>query len=342
MIELRCQPQAEAPSRILIGRDLDGELRARLQGRVAFVHRDHHAPCPAALRELPTHLHHDGEAGKTLTRCEALLRAMSHAGLDRDGLLINVGGGVVGDLGGLAAALYLRGIEHWHVPTTLLAMVDSSVGGKTAVNLPEGKNLVGAVHPASCTLLDVNLLDGLPEAQFHSGLAEAIKVGIGLDATLFALLERQHAAILARDPNALHEVIVRCVQSKIDVVQRDPREHGERRLLNLGHTLGHALEGWHQYQVPHGHCVAQGLHFALDLAERLGALAAADRQRATNLLAAYRFPRQALPPLAELEPFLRRDKKAGGTGLQFALPTGIGSSRVQALPWEVLFRALVL
>jgi 3-dehydroquinate synthase len=340
VITLHCRPAHEPPSEVVIGPGAVAALAEPLRTRAAFVYRDPAAPLPAALAALPQLAHADGESGKTLAGCERLLRAMSAAGLDRGGLLIACGGGVVGDVGGLAAALYLRGIEFWQVPTTLLAMVDSSVGGKTAVNLPEGKNLVGALHPAARVFVDVELLDGLPEREYRSGLAEALKMGIGCDAELFAHLERHADAILARDLAALDPVVVRSIAAKIAVVERDPREQGPRRLLNLGHTLGHALEAHSGFLVPHGHCVARGLHFALGLAAAAGLMPAAQASRAQALLARYGHPRTPLPPVDELLPFLARDKKVIAGAVQFVLPTGIGSACQQAMPLAALQAAL--
>jgi 3-dehydroquinate synthase len=238
----------------------------------------------------------------------------------------------------LCAALFLRGIECWQVPTTLLAMADSAVGGKTAVDLPEGKNLVGCVHPPALVVVDPSLLSSLPEIEFRSGLAEVLKAAIGLDAVLFGLLEREHPAVAARAGDALERAIHRALAAKVAVVERDLREDGPRRLLNLGHTLGHALEAHAHYARPHGLCVARGLHFAVTVAEALGPLAAADAGRCRALLLAYGHRPEPLPPAAELLPFVRRDKKAAGACVHFVLPTGIGQSAVQALPIDRLAR----
>ncbi|MDO8348642.1 MAG: 3-dehydroquinate synthase family protein [Planctomycetota bacterium] len=341
MITLHCRPAGEAPSEIRIGQDIVRSVPQWCGSRRAFAVVD--AAVVGAVPFVTSWPHHvaaGGEAHKTLAACETVLRAMVRAGLDRESLLVAIGGGAVGDAAGLCASLFLRGIELWQVPTTLLAMVDSAVGGKTAANLPEGKNLVGTVHPASLVVIDVDFVRTLPEPQFHSGLAEAVKMAIGLDAELFALLEREREAVLRRDPEAVTEVVRRSIAAKIAVVEGDPREHGRRRLLNLGHTLGHALEARSNGQRAHGLCVARGLHFALDLAKDLGALAAADRDRCTALLRAYGFERDALPPRAELVPFLARDKKVVGSTVHFALPTGIGQSRVEPIELQRLVQRL--
>ncbi len=340
MITLHCRPADVPPTEVCIGRALAPQIAARVGSRRAFLFHDPRVPGASDLGPWPRLAHAGGEAGKTLAGCETLLRAMVAAGLDRGSLLLAVGGGVVGDLGGLAASLFLRGIEFWQVPTTLLAMVDSAVGGKTAVNLPEGKNLAGTVHPARLALVDVDWLATLPQAEFRSGLAEVIKTAIGLDGELFELLEREPARLAARDPDLLLDVVRRSIAAKIAVVEADPREHGRRRLLNLGHTLGHALEAHADFGVPHGLCVARGLHFALTLAEQLAAIPAAAVTRARELLLRHGFARHPLPPDTELLPYVARDKKVADGLLQFALPTGIGSSEVRPLPLDAVTDAL--
>ncbi|MCA8963283.1 MAG: 3-dehydroquinate synthase [Planctomycetes bacterium] len=342
MITLHCRPPGERPTQVEIGRGLRASLREEVGARPAFLFFDPAAAKATELDDWPQLPWTAGEAGKTLAHCEVLLRAMAHAALDRTGLLLAVGGGVVGDLGGLAASLYLRGIDVWQVPTTLLAMVDSSVGGKTAVNLPEGKNLVGTVYPAQRVFIDIDWLGTLPEQEYRSGLAEVLKVAIGLDRELFDLLERHRSDVLARDPDVMIEVVRRSVTAKIAVVERDPREHGPRRLLNLGHTLGHALEAHSGFTRPHGLCVARGLHFALEVAAQRGAMPRDAAERARALLLAYGFERDALPPTAALQLFLSRDKKVTGDALQFAMPTDIGTSEMQPMALAEIARWLAL
>ncbi len=277
-----------------------------------------------------------GEGCKTLAVLERVLREMARRALRRDGCVVAFGGGSIGDLAGLAAALYVRGVDLVQVPTSLLAMLDSSVGGKTAINLPEGKNLAGAFWPARAVRIDPRLLATLPEDELRSGLGEALKIAIGLDADLFALLESRRDQVLACDPETMVAVIAAAVRAKIAIVERDPDERGARRLLNLGHTLGHALEAHSGYSVPHGVAVARGLHFAVALAERRQALPAADAARCRALLEAYGFAATPLPPFAELTEFLARDKKAEHDGVRFILPTAIGASRCELLPLTAL------
>ena len=201
---------------------------------------------------------------------ELLCRKLTRAGADRKSLIVAVGGGVVGDVAGFVAASYLRGVALVHVPTTLVAQVDSSIGGKTGVNLPEGKNLVGAFYPPRLVLIDTDLLRTLPERQFRSGVAEVIKYGVIADAELFAYLEQNMEKLLRQDRDALEYVIPRCVEIKADVVSRDEHESGLREILNFGHTFGHALESVTKYRrYLHGEAVAWGM-VAASLLGRVG------------------------------------------------------------------------
>jgi len=285
------------------------------------------------LLEIP-----GGERSKTMACLERVLVAMARHGLDRQARLIAIGGGSIGDLGGLAAALYARGITAIMVPTTLLAMVDSSVGGKTAVNLAEGKNLVGQFWPAAQVLIDPRFLVTLPAAEFQSGLGELLKMAIGLSPELFELLESERTAVLARDPAILEQAIVQALHAKIAVVESDPREQlGPRRKLNLGHTLAHALEAHSDYTIRHGMAVARGLFFALDIAQERNRLSATDAERCRSLLSAYGFRARELPPPTELLPFIRRDKKVCGDDVQLVLPDGIGHCDTMPVELSRLF-----
>ena len=340
MITLRCQPAQEAPTEVRIGASVLAELPQLAQGRRVFalVDRTIATQCQAALAgtQWVWHPLPGGEALKTMATAEAVLRAMVQAQCDRRSVVLAIGGGTIGDLGGFCASLFARGIELWHAPTTLLAMVDSAIGGKTALNLPEGKNLIGTVHPAALVLADPAFVHSEPDAGFRSGLAEAIKMGLGLDAALFAVLESAAEQVLQRDLNLVTDIVRRSLAAKIAVVEQDPRETGLRRLLNLGHTLGHALEAHDQGRTPHGICVARGLWFALDVARELGSIAEADRQRAERLLQSYGFARTPLPAAASLMPYLARDKKVEGASVHFALPTGIGRSEPRLVPLALL------
>jgi 3-dehydroquinate synthase len=276
-----------------------------------------------ALSVLPP-----GEETKTHTWTWALYDRLAEMPADRNTLVVAVGGGVVGDLAGFAAATYNRGLPLVMVPTTLLAMVDSSVGGKVGVNHPKGKNLIGAFHQPAGVWIDTAFLDTLPDREFRSGLAEVVKYGVILDAEFFAFLEGNAPAILAREPYALRHVIARSCRLKADVVERDEREvTGLRAVLNYGHTFGHAFETVGGYGTwLHGEAVAAGMTCAARLAERMGLVSAdlVDRQR--HLLAAFGLPVEPRPewPFDALLDAMRRDKKAVAGKLRFVLPTRLG------------------
>jgi len=208
-----------------------------------------------------------GEQHKRLATVERLLEEMAEAGADRDSVLLAFGGGVIGDMTGYVAASYMRGIRYVQVPTTLLAQVDSSVGGKTGVNLAAGKNLVGAFYHPLAVYADIDLLATLPEAELRAGLQESVKAGIIRDKALFEFMEAQSEAVLAGDKAALLRVVADSVRMKAEVVSLDEREGGLRMILNLGHTLGHAIEAATQYKVLlHGEAVAWGMLAAIDIA----------------------------------------------------------------------------
>ncbi|ULU27318.1 3-dehydroquinate synthase [Dyella terrae] len=257
----------------------------------------------------------DGEAHKTFANVGLALDALAKLGATRDACVIALGGGVVGDLAGFSAACWMRGIDFIQMPTTLLSMVDSSVGGKTGVNLPAGKNLVGAFHQPRAVIADTDTLTTLPEREYRAGLAEVIKGAAIGDADFFAWLEANADALNAREAGPLIEAIARKVQYKAGVVARDETEQGERALLNLGHTFGHALETAGKYKVLlHGEGVAVGMLLAAQLSERLGMSESADTTRLHRLLDAVGLP-TTIPPGMEPEPLLalmRLDKKRSG------------------------------
>ena len=212
------------------------------------------------LRSNNIFLIDDSERAKNLETVELLCRALTHAGADRRSVIVAVGGGVVGDVAGFTAASYLRGVRLVQVPTTLVAQVDSSVGGKTGVNLPEGKNLVGAFYAPDAVIADMEMLGTLPHREFRSALYEVIKYGAIADLGLFTFLERNMLALLRRDPGALEFVIDRCIRIKAQIVERDERESGLREILNYGHTFGHALEAATGYRrFLHGEAIGWGL-----------------------------------------------------------------------------------
>jgi 3-dehydroquinate synthase len=268
----------------------------------------------------------DGEQAKSWASLERVLDALLAARLGRDGLVVALGGGVVGDLAGFAAAVYQRGIRFIQVPTTLLAQVDSSVGGKTAVNHARGKNMVGAFHQPAAVVADVGALATLPERELRAGVAEIIKHGFALDAGLVAWLEANLEAILARDPGALAHAVRRSCELKAQVVAEDERESGRRALLNLGHTFGHAIEAGAGYGAwLHGEAVAAGMVMAAELSVRAGLLAAADAGRVRRLVERAGLPvvGPAMAPARYLE-LMGLDKKAARGRMRFILLERIG------------------
>lgn len=278
----------------------------------------------------------DGESFKTLETAASLYEQFLDAGLDRAGLVVALGGGVVGDVAGFAAATYMRGVPFVQVPTTLLAMIDASVGGKTGVDLPRGKNLVGAFHQPRLVLIDPLVLESLPPAQVWQGLAEALKAAIIADPVLFDILT-------AGPPWPWPEVIARALQVKIDVVQRDPHEQGWRAVLNLGHTAGHALERLSGYAVPHGEAVAAGMMVAVHIAEMIGCCAPALAERIAAALQHLGLPAGwpgTYAPEQVLEA-MASDKKRRHGRLRWILPRAIGEVEIaEDVPAEVVLEAL--
>ncbi|MDH5834689.1 3-dehydroquinate synthase [Luteimonas kalidii] len=272
-----------------------------------------------------------GEASKSLATFGEAIAAIADAGLRRDATVYALGGGVVGDLAGFAAAAWMRGIDCVQLPTTLLAMVDSSVGGKTALDLPQGKNLVGAFHPPRAVLADTAVLRSLPVRELRAGLAEVVKYGAIVDAAFLDWLEAHADALLAGDDAALAEAIARSCAHKAAIVERDPFEHGDRALLNFGHTFGHAIETEQGYGgLIHGEAVAVGMVQAARLSERLGLAPASDTARLRTLLERFGLPVCAPPGLDSdaLLGHMRLDKKAQSGGLRFIVWDGAGRARV--------------
>lgn len=273
----------------------------------------------------------DGEQYKTLAHCAEVLDALAALKANRDACVIALGGGVIGDLAGFAAASWMRGIDFLQMPTTLLAQVDSSVGGKTGVNLPAGKNLVGAFHQPRGVVIDTDTLRTLPAREYRSGLAEVIKYGAIGDAEFFAWLEQQAAALVAGEAEVVAEAIARSCAHKAGVVARDEREDGERALLNFGHTFGHALETDAGYgTLLHGEAVAIGMLLAAQLSADLGRAPAADAERLQRLLEAMGLP-VTLPPGSDAEALLQLmylDKKNLSGHLRLILWRGIGAAEI--------------
>jgi 3-dehydroquinate synthase len=276
----------------------------------------------------------DGEEYKTLATLEGIYGELIRARLDRNSFVVALGGGVVGDVAGFAAATYLRGIPVVQVPTTLLSQVDSSVGGKTGVNHSLGKNLIGAFHQPSLVLIDVATLETLSERDFRSGLAEVVKYGAVLDASFFNFLEDSSKAILRRDAEVLTRVVKISCEAKASVVEKDETEGGIRAVLNYGHTLGHAAETLTGYrEMTHGEAVAAGMAEAARISERNGFSSAADTARIVRLLQSLGLPSR-LPHFSagEYAEALLRDKKMRDGGLKFVCNRGIGAFEFLAVP----------
>lgn len=306
-------PASAAPTRVMLVSD------DRVAAHYAAGWRD-------ALESLGLRCHvaviPDGEASKSLTWTGRLYAAAAEAGLDRHSLVIALGGGVVGDLAGFVAATYLRGLRLIQAPTSLLAMVDSSVGGKTAINIAAGKNLVGAFHQPAAVLIDLATLETLPAREYRSGLAEVVKYGAIRDLAFFEWLEVHAGAILARDPQVLRPLVARCCEIKADVVGQDEREGGLRAILNFGHTLGHAIETAAGYgHWLHGEAVALGMLFAARLSQDLYGLPASYTDRIAALLTRFGLPCRAPATLGwkDLLQAMTRDKKTIDGALRFVL-----------------------
>ena len=267
-----------------------------------------------------------GEESKNGETFLKLLNALAQAGLSRSDLLIALGGGVVGDLAGFSAACYLRGIRFIQIPTTLLAAVDSSVGGKTAIDLPAGKNLAGAFYQPSLVLCDLDALDTLPEDIFRDGCAEVIKYGVLYDPELFSQLK---ASGLDFDREA---VIARCVALKRDVVMEDEKDTGSRMKLNLGHTFGHAVEAHSRFTLSHGKSVAIGLAIIARASASMGICSEADAARIVSVLKAFGLPVQTQYTAEALLPYLLSDKKRSGGTVNLILPEAIGRCVVSPTP----------
>lgn len=290
-------------------------LLARLDGKVAHV-------------ILP-----DGENHKQLATLDAVFEALLRARFDRGCTLLALGGGVVGDMCGFAAASYQRGVRFIQLPTTLLAQVDSSVGGKTGVNHPLGKNMIGAFHQPVAVIADMDTLDTLSDRELKAGLAEVIKYGFILDAGFFDWLEKNLPALLARDKAATAYAVRRSCEIKAEIVAADEHEHGQRALLNLGHTFGHAIEGALGYgEWLHGEAISAGMVMALELSRRLGRIDRATSERGSRLLQAAGLP--VAPPMSltadQLHDYMARDKKVTDGSLRLILLDAIGRATVTA------------
>ncbi|WP_325049955.1 3-dehydroquinate synthase [Deinococcus radiophilus] len=320
------QAQAAGPVALLHDRRLPDE----------WVERARQALQPSLV--LPVR---SGEAGKSMQEVTRLLSALAEAGLPRSGAIMGLGGGATTDVAGFVAATYLRGVRYFAAPTTLLSMVDAAVGGKTGVNLPEGKNLVGAFWPAEAVWCDTDTLDTLPVRDFRSGAAEVFKHGLLAAPELLdeVLPSQRSGAGLTQFSQRLPEVVRRAVQVKADIVARDPTEQSERAFLNLGHTLAHALETFTHQRLPHGEAVGYGMHFAALLSEAHGAKNLSGH---THAFLNWQNP-EPLPRLSleALWPIINRDKKADTQGPRWVLLHELGQpylTRVDRALLDDVFR----
>ncbi len=301
----------------------------------------------AGLEKIGAHVEtlsvREGEEAKTLRCAEDLFRQMMDAKLDRSSFVVSLGGGVIGDLAGFVASAYMRGIDFLQIPTTLLAQVDSSVGGKVAVNLLQSKNLIGAFYQPRMVLIDTKVLGTLPDREMRAGLAEVIKYGIIKDADLFDYLEKNIAKLMDRDAEVLKAVIARSCQIKADVVQKDEREAGLRAILNYGHTIGHAIEGACRYKrYVHGEAIAIGMACAAAISHRMSHCSKECEERQTALLQEAGLPvhaRWAQP--REVYKNLFGDKKARGGVLRFVLSRRIGEVFVSDKVGESLIKEVL-
>ena len=332
--------QRDASYDIVIGRGLLTELPALLArhcpaARYAVITDSHVAPIlgdglvarlqdaklPAALFVFAA-----GEWNKTRETWAAVSDRMLAGQFGRDSAVVALGGGVAGDVAGFVAATFNRGIPCVQVPTSLLAMIDSSIGGKTGVDAPAGKNLIGAFHQPRLVVADLDTLATLPPVQLASGMAEALKHGVIADADYFAFLERDHGRVKAKDPVALERVVTRSIEIKAQIVAQDERETGVRAVLNFGHTIGHAIEATTRFEVLHGEAVGIGMVCEARLGERLGVTAAGTAERLRRALETYGLPTElpSGPGASDLLAAMQVDKKARAGAVRFALPQAIG------------------
>ena len=336
--------------RVVIGAGLRHEF-ARHVADVARAHRyavisdSHVAPHyadalvrPFAPRGDPSHHVVPAAQGhKTRDDWARLTDHLLDAGCGHDTTIVALGGGVVGDLAGFVAATFLRGVPVVQCPTSLLAMIDASIGGKTGVDTAAGKNLVGAFHPPAVVLADVETLRSLPEAHRRAGLAEAIKHGVVADAGYFERVEADLPALIAGEAGPTLECVTRSVEIKSEVVTSDTHEHGRRKILNFGHTLGHAVEQVSGYALLHGEAVAIGMVLEARLAERMGLADRGTTDAIARVVSRTGLPAQAPPSLAadEILRATKLDKKARAGAVEYALPTGVGTMAGADRGWAV-------
>jgi 3-dehydroquinate synthase len=342
-IEVRC---ANASYNILVGVGVFEELETHLHQAgfeppflVVSQPRILHAIGKRLRKAFPIAVIPDGERAKTLTTVSRLLDRMVDMKLTRQSTIIAVGGGVAGDVAGFVASIYMRGIRVVQVPTTLLAQVDSSIGGKTGVNHRVAKNLIGTFHQPALVLSDPLVLQKLPEREYASGLYEALKYGVIQDADLFADFEQHIAKFRKRDPEAIEELVARCAAIKADVVMKDEKESNLRRILNFGHTVGHGLEAAARYQrIKHGEAVGYGMIAAARIGYSLDKLSGNDRTRIENAVGSLgRLPALTGMQSKDVLKALQHDKKVRNGTIHFVLPRTIGQVEITPnVPFELV------
>ncbi len=331
---------SERRSPVVVSRGVLGALADYLPtgyGRIFVVTtedvwRPHGEKVAAALgpRSHQVLLFGGGEERKRFTEVEALAGRMAAGGADRSSVIIAFGGGIVGDLGGFLAAIFMRGIPVIQVPTTLLAQVDAGIGGKTGVNLEAGKNLMGAFHQPAAVIIDPDVIATLPEREYRAGMYEIIKYGVIGSPRLFRRLVEDSGRVLERDPETLDDIIAESVRIKVEVVSADEREHGLRRILNFGHTFGHALEAETAYaRFLHGEAVAFGMRAATHLGHLTAGLSAEDGVEIFDLIDRYGpIPATTGVSAARLVARMQSDKKTIQGSVHFVLPESIGTVKV--------------
>ncbi len=350
-IRVAISEQRDASYDILIGRGLLADLPALVKAacpasgyavitdsHVAklygekLVARCHDAKLHVELFAFPA-----GEWNKTRETWASLSDRMLARHFGRDSAVIALGGGVAGDVAGFVAATYLRGIPYVQIPTTLLAMIDSSIGGKAGVDVPAGKNLLGAFHQPRLVVADLDVLGSLAAPQLAAGMAEAVKHGVIADRQYFDALEQEHRAVAAREAGAIERVVRRSVEIKAAVVAADEREAGRRAILNFGHTVGHAIEATAKFATLHGEAVAIGMAYEARLAEALGIAEPGTADRVQRLLERYNLPLELPESATEdaLVAAMRLDKKAREGTVRFALPQAIGRMFADGTNWTV-------
>lgn len=327
---------AKSASQIVFGARLR-DLPAHIAGRRCVIVTDEQV-YPLYREQFPpaseVAVIGTGEACKTLATLEQLYAAFLRADMDRASCVVAIGGGIVSDMAGFAASTYLRGLQFGFVPTTLLAQVDASVGGKNGLNFQGYKNLIGTFTQPEFVLVDVTLLATLPRRALGCGFAEAIKHGAIADRALFAFMETEARRICALEPDAVERIVRDSIAIKSAVVNSDEREQGERRKLNFGHTFGHAIEK--TLGLPHGESVAIGMMVAARLSQRYGALAEADVARLMRLLQAYNLPTAIAADKEAVRNALRKDKKRYGEHIKFVLLEAIGKAAIQEVSLQEL------